>query len=148
MMDVSIPIPTRNPWRTSWRVTAFLICVSIMASITFQRTSKSPIPQVYVLPLGMRIKTVHPRSARIFPRYHMNWTSSTSFIRISGLGGVVASFFGCASLSHILKCLAHRCVWPLPCSPSKGVLPPPLPPLSGLCHLFGMGRREWGLVSL
>ena len=109
MMDVPVPLPAQNPWRTSCKVTEFLIRASIIASVTLQRTYRIPIPQVYCLPLGIMINIVHPSSAGIVLCSHMNWTISTSFIN---LGEAVASFSGYDSLRHILKCLACSWVWP------------------------------------
>ena len=104
MMAVLVLPPARNPLRKSWNVTAFLIHVSIMDPTTFQRTSKSSIPWVSALPLGIRINIFHHRSAGIVPCSHMNWTSYTSFIHFSGLGGGGVAFFtGYVSLRHILK---------------------------------------------
>ena len=95
MMVVSIPLPAQIPCRTSWNVTTLLIHVSIMASVTLQRTSRSPIPLVFEFPLGTRIRIFHPSSVGIVIFYHMNWSNSTSFIHFGGLGGGgVASFFG------------------------------------------------------
>ena len=87
MMDITVPLPTLNKKRPSWSVTAFLIRVSIMSSITLQRISKRPIPQISSSPLGVMINVLHPISSEIFPCYHMNYTSSISFIHFSGLGG-------------------------------------------------------------
>ena len=86
-MAVPVTLPAQNPKRTLWNVTAFLICVSIMAFIRFQRTFHSPIPWVSALTLGVSIMVIHTRSVGIFPVSHMNWTNSTSFINLAGLGG-------------------------------------------------------------
>ena len=51
-MDVPIILPAWNLCKTSWNVTAFLIRVSITAPITFQRTSRSPIPLGICVALG------------------------------------------------------------------------------------------------
>ena len=41
MVAIPVPLPTQNPRRMPWKFPAFLVCVSIKAFITFQRTSKS-----------------------------------------------------------------------------------------------------------
>ena len=87
MMDFPITLPAQNPWRTSWNSTPFLICVSIMASITFQRTPNIPIHWVSLLPLGVRIKIFHSRYTGIIPCSHMNYTRSTSFIHFYAFWG-------------------------------------------------------------
>ena len=103
IVAVPVPFPMRNPWRMSCNIMVFLIYVSIMVSITFYRTSRSPIPWVSVLPLWMRIKIFHTRYVGIVPCSHMNCTSSKSFIHFAGLGEGVVSSAGYASLIHVLK---------------------------------------------
>ena len=140
MMAVPVNLPAKNPWRTSWNVMAFWIHVLILASITFQRTFRIPIPWFYMLPLGIKINIFHLRSAGILPRSH-----------IGGGGGVVESFAWYASLSHVLNLSAFRCV----CPPDLFTLnqmtfastSDSVETLSRICRQFWMGRCEWVLST-
>ena len=131
---------------------AFLIRVSIMDSITSQRTSKISIPQLSGFPLGMRINIIHTRCAEIVPLSHMNCNRSTSFIHFAGLGWWFPPSPGMPpSATSWSAWLTGVCV-SLPCSPSNVILKPPLlPPLLPMWVIriqFGMGRRECGIASL
>ena len=57
--------------------------VSILASTTFHSDSQRPIPQVSVLPLGIRTRIVHPIFVGVSPLCYINWVISTSFFHWS-----------------------------------------------------------------
>ena len=71
MMTVPVPILSQNPWITLWKWILVRRLVSMSASTTFQRVSRSPIPQVSVEPLGIRAKMFHTNYWGISPMLHM-----------------------------------------------------------------------------
>ena len=108
IVDVPVHLPSWNPWRTSWNWRLALRCVCMSASTTFHMVSRSPMPRVSVIPLGMGIRTVNPKSCGISPVCRMCWTMSISHIQRSVQGEFFKFSSGYASRSHCLKCSARR----------------------------------------
>ena len=59
MIAVPVPLPARNPRRMLWRQTLDLSSVSMIDSTTLHSNSNSPIPWVYMPPLGIMTRIVH-----------------------------------------------------------------------------------------
>ena len=112
IIAVPVPIPSRNPCRTSWNWRLASRQVSMSVYTTFQRVSSSPMPWVSVLHLGMMTKTLHPNSCKISPVRHMCWKMSTRHIQRSFRGGVFEFSLGYTSCSHCFKRSARRWVCP------------------------------------
>ena len=109
-MAVPVPLLDQNPCRTScnWRLAHRR--VSMSASTTFHRVSSRPMPRLYVIPVGMRTKTVHPNSCGISPVCHMCWTMSTRHIHHFVCGGIFESSLEYTYRIHCFKCSAWRWV--------------------------------------
>ena len=71
IISVPVPLPALNPFKTSCNWKLAHRRVSISASNTFQRVTRSPIPHVSVVPFGIIIRTVHPSSCGISPVSHV-----------------------------------------------------------------------------
>ena len=108
----TVPILSCNLCRTSrnWRLEH--IRVSGSTSTTFQRVYSRPMTWVSFVPLGMRTKTVHPNSCKIYPVRHMFCTMSTIHIHQSVRGRFFKFSLGYASRCHFLK----RSIWRWVCS--------------------------------
>ena len=100
VIDFPVPLPVRNPFKKLWNWTTDLIQVSITASYTFQITSISPIPRLYVFPFGIITNKIHPSYIRMDPVSHMNWNISTNLIHWVGLVGTLELSSSYASLRH------------------------------------------------
>ena len=88
---IPISLPSRIPWRTSRKWILDLRQVSMSASTTFQRVSSISMSRVFVGPLGMMTRTVHPNSCGISPVLHMCWTMATRNIQWSTCKGYLIS---------------------------------------------------------
>ena len=75
----------------------------MIASTTFQRVSIKLIPQVLVILFRVRMIIVQPRSVNISLFCHMYCVSSTSFLHLSGFGGVDAPSARYDSFSQFFK---------------------------------------------
>ena len=115
----------------------FLIHVSIMASIAFQRTSKSPISWVSVLQLSRESPALPHELNQLHNFYPFRWFG----------GGWLPPLPVTPLSATSLSAQPSGVCAPLPYSPLNNILPPTLPPPSGICLQFGMGRRELGLAS-
>ena len=109
-MAVPVPLPNRNPCMTSWNWRLARRQVYMSDFNTFQRVSSRPMPRVYVVPLGMSTKKVHPNSCRISPVRQMCWTMFTRHINLLICRRVFGSSLGYASRINYLKVSVQRWV--------------------------------------